>query len=164
MSNILANDVRLQYNKTFTNIRRVIEAFPQEKWFEPHGDEYYIPARIAYHLAEFVDNHVVGGFKDPDFIAKLPFGPWKDATAATLPDQKSLLPYLAEVVDRAQKVLEALTDESLAIPIEPERTRMGASQMGVHLYMMRELCAHVGEMNKMLIENGKDDIWVSREA
>jgi len=28
--------------------------------------------------------------------------------------------------------------------------------------MMRELSDHTGELNKMLIENGLPDVWVSR--
>ena len=162
MSNTLANDVRLQYEKTFTNIRRVIEEFPGDKWFAFHGDEYYIPSRIAYHLAEYIDFHVVGGFSDPDYSAKLPFGTWKGATADTLPKQENLLVFLDEVVARARKVLAELDDAGLAAPIEPARAHMGASRMGLHMYMMRELSDHIGEMNKMLIENGKDDVWISR--
>ena len=162
MSTILTNDIRSQYEKSFTNIRKIIEAFPEDRWLEYHGDEYYIPSRIAYHLVGFIDGFVAGGNRDPDFRNKAPFGSWIEGTAATLPKQDALLSYFDEVIIRANKELAVLDDESLAIPLEPEKARMGACQMGIHMYSMRELAAHTGELNKMLVENGKDDIWVSR--
>lgn len=160
MSNILSDDVRTKYEKAFATIRGIAEAFPEERWLEPHGDVYYIPSRIAYHLAVFIDGFVAGGMKSPDFREKLPFGSWHEGTAATLPDKKAFLSYYEEVVGRAQKVLEGLDDNAVTAPIEPERVRMGATQIGAHMQAMRELSAHSGELNKMLIENGKDDIWV----
>ena len=162
MSEILANDVRAQYKKAFDTIRGIVEAFPEERWRETHGDVYYIPCRIAYHLAVVIDNHIAGGFKDPDFAARLPYGKWIEARAEDLPDKSGFLAYFDGVLGRADKALAALGDESLMSPIEPERARMGASQMGVHLYMMRELSDHTGELNKMLIEDGGQDVWISR--
>jgi len=163
MSNILADDIRKQYYKACENVRRIIAEFPKDKWLVPHGDEYYIPSRIAYHSVEFIDGMLVGGFKDPDFHKKLPFGSWYQGTAETLPKQEELLKYYDEVFSRAKALLEALDDEGLKAPIELDRPHVGTCQMGVHMYMMRELAAHTGELNKMLIENGLDDIWVSRE-
>jgi len=163
MSNILSNDIRKQYYKALENVRRIIAEFPKDKWLVPHGDEYYIPSRIAYHCVEFVDGVLIGGYKDPDFRNKLPFGSWYEGTAETLPSQEMLLKYYGEVFDRAKALLEALDDEALAAPIELDRPHIGTCQMGIHMYMMRELAAHTGELNKMLIENGLDDIWVSRE-
>ena len=162
MSNILADDVRSQYDKAFATIRGIVEAFPDDKWLVPHGDEYYIPCRIVYHLAVFIDSQIGGGYKDPDFNAKVPFGAWHKATAETLPDKKAFAAYYDEVIGRAQKELAALDDDAVVAPIEPERARFGATQIGAHLLMMRELSAHTGELNKMLIENGKDDVWISR--
>jgi len=164
MGNILSNDIRKQYYKTFENVRKIIEAFPKDKWLVPHGDEYYIPSRIAYHSVEFIDGLLVGGFKDPElFFSKLPFGSWYEGTAETLPSQEALLGYYDEVFGRAKTLLEALDDEALAAPLEVDRPHIGTCQMGLHMYMMRELAAHTGELNKMMIENGLDDIWVSRE-
>ena len=57
--------------------------------------------------------------------------------------------------------MAALTDEALLIPFEPENARFGATPVGMHLYFMRELSDHTGELNKMLIENGLEDIWIS---
>ena len=162
MSDVLANDVRGQYDKSFATIRGIAERFPDEKWLEPHGDVYYIPSRIAYHLAVFVDALVAGGMKDPDFNAKLPFGAWQDGTAETLPKRADFITYFDAVVVRAQKELAALDDAGLTKALEPERARFGASPIGMHLYFMREMAAHSGELNKMLIENGLDDVWVSR--
>ena len=162
MSEILANDVRLQYKRAFDTIRGIAESFPEERWREPHGHVYYIPCRIAYHLAVVIDNYVAGGFKDPDFAAKLPYGKWIEAKAEDLPDKAEFLAYFDGVLGRAEKALAALDDDILTSPIEPERARMGASQMGVHLHMMRELSDHTGELNKMLIEDGKEDVWISR--
>lgn len=162
MSEILANDLRAQYRKAFSTIRGIAEAFPEDRWREPHGDVYYIPSRIAYHLAVVIDNHIAGGFRDKDFAAKLPYGKWIEAEAEDLPDRSKFLSYFDGVLGRAEKVLAALNDESLVSPIEPERARMGVSQMGMHLYMMRELSDHTGELNKMLIEDGGQDVWISR--
>ena len=162
MSSILANDLRSQYDKAFATVRGILDTFPDDKWLEHHGDEYYIPSRIAYHLIEFIDGHVSGGFKDPDFRDKLPFGSWYTATAETLPSISALKKYFDEVIDRAQKALAAIDDAYLSSPIEPERERMGKTQLAAHLLIMREISAHTGEMNKMLVENGKDDVWVSR--
>jgi hypothetical protein len=161
MSNLLADDVRAQYTKAFATIRGIVDTFPEDKWLAAHADEYYIPCRIAYHLAVVIDRLVAGGFKDPDFAAKLPYGAWMQATAETLPDKATFLTYYDGVVERAQAALADLDDDSLATPIEAERARLGASQLGAHLYSMRELSAHSGELNKMLIENGGQDVWVS---
>ena len=162
MSEILTNDLRAQYKKVFSTIRRIVEAFPENRWREPHGDVYYIPCRLAYHLACVIDKQIAGGFKDREFAAKLPYGNWIEAKAENLPDKKEFLSYFDGVLGRAEKVLPALNDDGLTSPIEPERAWMGASQMGLHLYMMRELSDHTGELNKMLIEDGKQDVWVSR--
>ncbi|MDR3122019.1 MAG: hypothetical protein LBU58_11915 [Clostridiales bacterium] len=141
-------------------MRGIAEAFPESKWKEPHGNVYYIPSRIAYHLAVFIDWQLARGYKDPDFSSKLPYGAWMEATAETLPDKKAYLTYLDAAIERAQKVLATLDDDNVTAPTEPDRARFGANQMGVHLYNMRELSAHTGELNKMLIENGIDDVWV----
>ena len=162
MSEVLANDVRLQYQKTFTTIRRIVETFPEDQWLQPHGDEYYLPCRIAYHLAVVIDNYVAGGYKDKDFASKLPYGKWSEATAEILPNKAEFMVYFSAVLGRADRALATLNDEILLSPLEPERTWMGGTQMALHLYMMRELSDHTGELNKMLIENGLSDVWVGR--
>ena len=159
MSEILANDLRTQYNAAFSIIHGIAEAFPEDRWREPHGDVYYIPCRIAYHLAVFIDGFVAGGFSDKDFAAKLPYGKWSEAKAENLPDRNDFLSYFDGVLSRAEKALAILTDDVLMSPIEPERARMGSSQMGIHLYSMREISDHTGELNKMLIEDGGQDVW-----
>ncbi len=162
MSKKLANDVRLQYEKTFRTIRGIAEAFPETTWREPHGDVYYIPCRIAYHMAVVIDNHIAGGFKDKDFAANLPYGKWIDAKAENLPNKNAFLAYFDAAIERAQKALSDLDDEILMSPIEQVRDWMGATQLGMHLYMFRELSDHTGELNKMLIEDGEQDVWISR--
>lgn len=162
MSEIMANDLRLQYAKAFRTIRGIVEAFREDRWKEPHGDVYYRPSRIAYHLAVVIDNHIAGGFKDKDFVSKLPYGRWSEATAEILPGRKDFLAYFDAVQERAQKALATLTDEALSSPVEPERAWTGASLMGLHLYIMRELSDHTGELNKMLIEDGGEDVWIAR--
>ena len=162
MSEILANDLRLQYKKAFSTIRKIVETFSEDHWREPHGDIYYIPCRIAYHLAVVIDNYLAGGYKDKDFAAKLPYGKWIDAKAENLPDRNEFLAYFDGVLGRAEKVLSTLNDDILISAIEPERTWVGASQMGMHLYIMRELSDHTGELNKMLIEDGGQDVWIAR--
>ena len=162
MSNTAANDVRDKYDKAFATIRGILETFPEDKWLKPHGDEYYIPCRIAYHLATFIDGFIGGNFSKPDFTASLPFGDWKTGTAETLPDKKTFIPYFEAAAANGKKALEALTDEALLAPFAPDNTRFGATPAGMHLQFMREISAHTGELNKMLIENGLDDVWVSR--
>ncbi|MCL2125124.1 MAG: DinB family protein [Oscillospiraceae bacterium] len=162
MSNSMANDLRTQYDRTFATVKGILETFPDDKWLEEHGDEYYIPSRIAYHIVEFIDGMVAGGHKDPNFRDKLPFGSWHDATAATLPGRAALLSYFEEVLVRAQKELAEIDDEGLQALLPPEMARMGATRISAHFMALREIAAHTGEMNKMLIENGKDDVWVSR--
>ena len=162
MSEILANDLRAQYKGVFGTIRGIIEAFPEDRWLTPHGDVYYIPCRIAYHLACVIAKQIAGGFKDKDFAAKLPYGNWIEAKAEDLPDKKEFLSYFNGVLGKAEKVLPTLNDDALTSPIEAERAWLGTSQMGLHLYMMRELSDHTGELNKMLIEDGKQDVWISK--
>lgn len=162
MSEILANDLRAQYTKVFSTIRGIVDAFPENRWREPHGHAYYIPCRIAYHLAVVIDSQISGGFRDKDFSSRLPYGKWIEATAEDLPEKNEFLTYFSGILDRAEKALAVLNDDSLMSSIESERAWMGASQMGMHLYMMRELSDHTGELNKMLIENGRQDVWISR--
>jgi hypothetical protein len=159
---MMANDLRAQYDKAFRTVRGIAETFPEARWLEPHGHEYYIPCRIAYHIACVIDNHIAGGFKDKDFAAKLPYGRWIDAKAENLPGKQDFLAYLDGALGRAGEALARLTDEELASPVEPERAWMGASKMGLHLYIMRELSDHTGELNKMLIEDGGQDVWIAR--
>ena len=160
MSDIIANDVRTSYEKAFTTIKKIAEAFPEDKWLAIHGDEYYIPSRIAYHLAGFIDGMIAGGNKDPEFRSKMPFGSWYDGTAETLPGRDAFIAYLDGAVGRANAALASLDDAGLTAQVDPEKARFGATQIAVHLHAMRELSAHTGELNKMLIENGMDDIWV----
>ena len=163
MSDTLANDIRAQYDKSFATLRGIAEAFPDDKWLKVHGeDEFYLPSRIAYHLVTYLDRHMTDGFKDKEFDNKCPYGNWRNGTAETLPDKNAFLAYFDEVTGRAKKTLETLKDENLSAPIDPERAYWGASQMGVHLYMMREFAAHSGELNKMLIDDGQQDVWVIR--
>ena len=159
MSDLLANDVRKLYDRSFDTISGILDVFPESKWMEPHGDEYYIPSRIAYHLAEFIDGAVAGGFSDPEFKNKLPFGDWHNATAETLPGKDALVAYYNEAVGRAKKALATLDDDGVTALLPPEMARMGATRVGAHMGIMRELSAHTGELNKMLIENGIDDVW-----
>ena len=159
MSKVLADDLRVQYDKAFETIGGIVEAFPEDKWLVPHGDEYYIPCRIAYHLAIFIDGMVADGFKDPDFRAKVPYGDWKTGTAETLPDKGAFAAYYKEVIGRAKNVLAALDDDAVTAMQGPEMSRFGKTKIGAHMMTMRELSAHTGELNKMLIENGLDDIW-----
>ena len=162
MSDILANDLRTKYGQAFATIKGIAEAFPEDKWLQPHGDEYYIPSRIAYHVASFIDMFVGGGYKDPDFNSKLPFGPWHTGTAETLPGKAAFIGYFDGVVARANAALATLDDAAITAETEPERARFGATQLGLQIMIMREMSAHTGELNKMLVENGLDDIWVSR--
>ena len=97
-----------------------------------------------------------------DFAAKLPYGNWIEAKAEDLPDKKEFLSYFNGVLGKAEKVLPTLNDDALTSPIEAERAWLGTSQMGLHLYMMRELSDHTGELNKMLIEDSKQDVWISK--
>jgi len=162
MSDVVSNDVRNKYDKAFATIRGIMDAFPEDKWLTPHGDEYYIPSRIFYHLAVFIDGVIGGKSSDPNFAAELPFGNWKEGTSSTLPDKKSFIPYYEKAVKNAEKALANLTDEALLIPFAPENIRFGATPVGMHLQFMRELSDHTGELNKMLVENGLDDVWISR--
>ena len=162
MSNAASNDLRKKYEIAFANIRGILDIFPEDKWLKPHGDEYYIPCRIAYHLAVFINGIIGGGFKDPDFAAKLPYGNWLEATSETLPDKKTFIAYFDDSVKIATEALAAITDDSLLIPFEPDNVRFGATPVGMHLQFMRELSDHTGELNKMLIENGLDDVWLAR--
>ena len=159
MSSILSDDLRAQYEKVFATVRGILDTFPDDKWLAPHGDEYYIPSRIAYHITEFIDGAVAGRFKDPGFRDNLPFGPWHTGTAETLPGRSALISYFEEVIVRAQKALADIGDDSLTAPLPPEMARMGAIGMSAHMMAMREISAHTGELNKMLVENGKDDVW-----
>ena len=163
MSDLLVKDIRAQYDKSFATLRGIVEDFPDDKWLAVHGeDDFYIPSRIAYHLASYLDRHMTEGFKDREFDAKCPYGDWRKGDANTLPDKKAFLAYYDEVLVRAHAKLAVLDDESLSAPIEPERAHWGAYQMGIHLYMMREFAAHSGELNKMRIDDGLQDVWVSR--
>ena len=159
MSTVLADDLRIRYDKAFETIRCIIEAFPEDKWLEPHGDEYYVPCRIAYHIVTYIDGMVAEGFMDPDFRAKAPFGDWRTGTAETLPDKNALMAYFNEVIGRSGKVLAAIDDDGITALQPPEMSRFGATKIGAHMSAMREMSAHTGELNKMLIENGLDDIW-----
>lgn len=161
MGKILADDLRVQFEKAFRTIREIAADFPENRWREPHGDMYYIPCRIAYHLGVVIDKHIAGGFRDKNFDARLPYGKWIEAKAGNLPGKEEYLAYLDAVLGRAEKTLADLDDESLLGPIEPERARMGASRMGLYLYLLREISDHTGELNKMLIEDGKEDVWNS---
>ena len=160
MSDTLANDVRRQFERSFNTIKKIVETFPEDKWLIPHGDEYYIPSRIAYHIAEYIDGMVAGRFMEPGFRENLPFGSWFEGTAETLPGKDALLQYLKESVTRADAVLAALDDEAVTAPLPQEMSRMGASKISAHMSALREIAAHTGEINKMLVENGIDDIWL----
>lgn len=159
MSNALANDVRNMFDRAFATVKGIIEIFPEDKWLAPHGDDYYIPSSIAYHIASFMDGAVAGRFKDPDYRTSLPFGEWHGITPDRLPGKAALLAYYIEVEDRCKKALAGITDDEVTAALPPEMARMGATQLGAYLGWMREISDHTGEMNKMLIENGIDDVW-----
>ena len=155
----LANDVRRVFDRAFATARATIATFPEDKWLEPHGDEYYIPSSIAYHIASFIDGAVAGGYKEPDFRSKLPWGDWHGITRDRLPGKAELLEYYDGVAARAKKALYSVTTEDISVELPPEMARMGSTQLGAYMGWIREITAHTGEMNKMLIEHGKDDIW-----
>ena len=159
MSDLLANDVRNMFDKAFATVRGIFEIFPEDKWLVPHGDEYYIPSSIAYHIATFLDSMVAGGYKDPDFKAKQPFGDWHGITVDRLPSKSAFLEYYYGVEARAKQALSTISDADVTAALPPEMARMGATQLGAYLGWIREVADHTGEMNKMLIENGIDDIW-----
>jgi len=162
MSDVMAKEIRLQYDKAFATIRGIAEAFPEDKWREPHGDDFYVPCRVIYHLAAFIDQQIAGGFQDPDFAAKLPFGPWQQEDPKALPGKEEMIAYFDEVTGRAREALAALDDESFSEALEPQRARLGECRMGAYIYFVRELSAHTGELNKMLVDDGEQDIWIFR--
>lgn len=161
MERLLSDDLRAQYHKAFQTIRGIVEACPEDRWKACHGDSYYVPCRLAYHLALCIKFHILGGFQDKDYYSTLPYGRWNETKAEDLPDKSVYLCFFNDVIQRAEKVLEGLTDNALLQPPEPERAWAGATLMGLHLYMMRELSDHTGELNKMLVEDGAEDgVWI----
>ena len=162
MSQLVALDVQDKFDKGFATIRGIIEVFPDDKWCVPHGDDFYVACRICYHLAIFIDGMIAGGTSSPDFAANLPFGNWSEAAAESLPDKQTFLKYFDEAVARAKAVLEKLTDEELTAALPEENARFGKTRVGMYLHFIREMTAHTGELNKMLNENGLDDVWISR--
>ena len=162
MSNLVADDVRDKFDKSFATVRGIVEVFPEDKWRVAHGHDFYIPCRVAYHLAVFIDGFIAGNFSNPDFQSSLPFGSYAEATAETLPDKATFLPYFDGVVARAKEALDKLTDEDMIAALPEENARFGATRVGMYLHFIRELTAHTGELNKMLDENGLDDVWITR--
>ncbi|NLV50609.1 MAG: hypothetical protein GXY20_07950 [Clostridiales bacterium] len=160
MSDIMAKDLREQYRKTFSTVRKIVETFPEERWREPHGDIYYIPCRIAYHIALVIDRFIADGYKDRDFQAKVPYGNWAEAKAEALPDRAEFLAYYDGIIARAEKVLADISDEALKAPLPQEISFFAESLIGLHMCMMREISDHTGELNKMLVDNGLEDVWV----
>ena len=158
----MINDIRAIYEKSFATIRAIVEAFPDDKWLLAHSDEYYIPCRIAYHLAVFISRHLNGGFRNPDFHNSLPYGNWIEASAETLPNKEDFLKYYDDIISKAEATLKEYDDDMLQLPSESERSFQGETQLGILVYCIREIAAHTGELNKMLIENGLEDIWIFR--
>ncbi|MCL2046936.1 MAG: DinB family protein [Oscillospiraceae bacterium] len=162
MSNVVAFDVQDKFDKSFLTIRGIIEVFPEDKWLVPHGHDFYVPCRLCYHLAIFIDGMLGGGNRNPDFAANLPFGNYSEAKAEDLPNKADFLAYFDGAVERAKAVLAELTDEELTAALPEEQARFGKTRVGMYLHYIRELAAHSGELNKMLDENGLDDVWISR--
>jgi hypothetical protein len=161
MGGTLSDDMRKQYQKAFQTIREIVVAFPEDRWKARHGDGYYVPCRLAYHLALCTKYHLLGGYKDKEYYTILPYGRWNETKAEDLPGKVELLAFLDGIFSRATQALELLTDAELAKPAEPERAWAGETTLGLHLYMMRELSAHTGELNTMLVQDGAEDIiWI----
>ena len=162
MSDFVAFDVQDKFDKAFATVGGIVEAFPEDNWLVPHGDDFYIASRIAYHMAVFIDGTIAGNSSNPDFAANLPFGSWAEGTAETLPDKAAFIAYFDKAVASAKEALAKLTDEDLITPLPEENARFGKTRVGVYLHFIRELAAHSGELNKMLNELGLYDVWISR--
>ena len=161
MTNLsIIDDIRAIYQKSFATVRAIVETFPEDKWLVPHSDEYYIPSRIAYHIATFISRHFAGGMNDPEFHAKLPYGYWMDATSETLPNKRDFLVYYNAIIEKAEETLAALGEDTIHEPSDPARAWIGESYIGILVYCLREIADHTGELNKMLVENGFDDIFI----
>ncbi len=160
MSDLLANDVRRHFEKAFQTITGIIDAFPEDAWLKPHGDDYYLPSRIAYHIAVVIDRYLAKGYLNPDFAP--PYGNFMEATAQSLPGKADLILYMNKTMDKARGILSALDDAILRSAPDQTASALGETWVGVYLYIIKELAAHIGELNKMLIENGLPDIWIAR--
>jgi len=152
MGNVLSDEIRAYYTKVFNTITGVVADFPDDKWLVPHGDDYYIPSRIAYHIAQVIGGGLGG-------LTEAPWGRWIESGADTLPDKAAFLPYLDKCIGKAKEAISSLTDEDLSKPGDKDKPWLGAIGLGKHLTMMREISAHTGELNKMRIEDGLEDIW-----
>jgi hypothetical protein len=51
MSEILANELRTQYQKVFRTIRGIAEAFPEARWREPKG--VHLCNLMFHHTSEW---------------------------------------------------------------------------------------------------------------
>jgi len=152
MGNVLSDEIRVCYEKVFGTISEVVADFPNVRWLAPHGDDYYLPCRIAYHIAVVLGNRIGG-------VTEFPWGRWIEADASQLPEKAAFLPWMNMCFDKAREALSALTDEDLTKPGDKDKPLLGTIELGRHLTMMREISAHTGELNKMRVEDGLEDIW-----
>lgn len=156
----LAGEIGKQYDSAFRTLREIVRAYPEAGWRKPHGDDYLVPCRIAYHLALCIEYEILSGFRDQGRNFHPPFGEWLETKAGALPGKGDFMVYLDGVLARAETEVGGLSDGGLDLPSEPEQAWAGACRMSLHLYMLRELSAHCGELNAMLVQDGAEDvIW-----
>lgn len=152
-----------QFGAALDMLGRAIEACPPERW--GGADDWHAFWYLASHTLWWTDYYLAGdaaGFRPPP-----PFGMEEADPDGKLPPRvyapAELLAYLAQVRARLETVLAELNEERAAMPCGYPRKDFSTYEL--HLYNLRHVQHHVGQLQLLLRQAGvTPPRWVGRGA
>lgn len=159
-TNFLTDTISSQFLASLAMLHDCIRRCPEANWADAVGR--YPFWQVAYHTLCFVDLYL-----EPD---ETKFQPRPDLHPAgwqeydgELPSRRfekdEMLRYVGICREKAVRVFAAETPESLAGPSGHARRTFSRAEL--HLYNLRHIQHHAGQLSALLRRIGQEPVWIS---
>lgn len=151
--------LKRQYSDAFDLLEEIMEKTEPSYWNSP-GDDYFIPARQAYHAVITVDYNTEEkeeGFNWNQFGIR-----WSKTSGENLLNQKEFKEYLTQIRVKVDKTLENYGANSDIAETDPGWKRWYPTVFDRLIYALRHLNHHLGMMSCELRRKGillNDPCW-----
>jgi hypothetical protein len=139
----LTRVIERQFENAWDMLKEAIENFSPDQW-KKAKNEYFIPARVAYHAIETVDYYCQDNLKGFEWGGR--FGvDWETGERDRLPQQQEVLKYLDDIRKKSSDWIKNLGDQGL---LSPDKVFFleGMTHLDRVLYVLRHTHQHLGEL------------------
>jgi hypothetical protein len=155
MARLLCDSLLENYRAALGLVAEAVGHFEGEvDWLEG-VDEFQVPAKIAYHIADTLDYYFREAPEGAYRWGHRFGGGWWALDDEQLPSPAQVLDYLAEVQARIEGHLAALEDGDLASPFDAERQH-GQTRLSHYVYALRHTMHHHGALSLLSLSCGHE--------